>query len=60
MKKITFRQFCDAVRGYKFYNIQGSEIYKFELYHKGASPMLLITNGYKNYKAIKQVKNRNY
>jgi len=55
MKNLTFKQFCDIVKGYKFYNLQGSEIFKFELYHKGASPTLLVVNGYKNYKAIKQV-----
>jgi hypothetical protein len=44
MRNLSFKQFCDKVKGHKFYNKQGSEIYKYELYYLGINPHLLMIN----------------
>lgn len=38
MSKLSYFQFCNQLRGYKFYNDKGTQIYNYELYFSGISP----------------------
>ncbi len=44
MRNLSFKQFCDIVKGYRFFNRQGFEIYKYELWNLGIDPKALIIN----------------
>lgn len=40
----TFFQFCIELRGYDFYQKNGFQIFKYQLFHKRIHPVNLITD----------------
>ena len=40
----TFLEFCKEIRGFKVFNRNGIEIYKWELFYQGINPKKILTN----------------
>ena len=41
---ITFLEFCSIIRGYTIFSNKGKQIFKYQLFYKGISPMELLNN----------------
>ena len=52
----TFLEFCKEIRGFKVFNRNGIEIYKWELFYQGINPKKILTNqNCKRKKVIKKL-----